>query len=71
MSLPAAYRRLTHSSNKSYTFPFENRKNIVAIALSPDANVLLSIDEGMHYYHCIGTPGLVGGFEQADEDNLS
>ncbi|RDX45204.1 WD40 repeat-like protein [Lentinus brumalis] len=32
-------------NNKSYTFPFENRKNIAAIALSPDANVLLSIDE--------------------------
>jgi hypothetical protein len=33
-------------SNKSYTFPFENRKNIAAIALSPDANVLVSVDEG-------------------------
>ncbi|RPD61329.1 WD40 repeat-like protein [Lentinus tigrinus ALCF2SS1-7] len=32
-------------NNKSYTFPFENRKNIAAIALSPDANVLLSVDE--------------------------
>jgi hypothetical protein len=33
-------------SNKSYTFPFENRKNIAAIALSPDANVLVTVDEG-------------------------
>ncbi|KAJ3005862.1 hypothetical protein NUW54_g4157 [Trametes sanguinea] len=32
-------------NNKSYTFPFENRKNVAAIALSPDANVLLSVDE--------------------------
>ena len=33
-------------SNKSFTFPFENRKNIAAIALSPDGNVLISVDEG-------------------------
>ncbi|KAJ7512782.1 WD40-repeat-containing domain protein [Mycena galericulata] len=32
-------------NNKSFTFPFENRKNISAIALSPDANVLISVDE--------------------------
>ncbi|KDQ23439.1 hypothetical protein PLEOSDRAFT_1114438 [Pleurotus ostreatus PC15] len=32
-------------NNKSFTFPFENRKNIAAIALSPDANVLLSVDQ--------------------------
>ncbi|KAF4584923.1 hypothetical protein EYR40_001749 [Pleurotus pulmonarius] len=32
-------------NNKSFTFSFENRKNIAAIALSPDANVLLSVDE--------------------------
>ncbi|KAI0819421.1 WD40-repeat-containing domain protein [Trametes gibbosa] len=32
-------------NNKSHTFAFENRKNIAAIALSPDANVLLSVDE--------------------------
>ncbi|KAJ3535234.1 hypothetical protein NM688_g7006 [Phlebia brevispora] len=32
-------------NNKSWTFPFENRKNIAAIALSPDANVLISVDE--------------------------
>ncbi|TFK49171.1 WD40 repeat-like protein [Heliocybe sulcata] len=32
-------------NNKSFTFPFENRKNIAAIALSPDSNVLISIDE--------------------------
>jgi hypothetical protein len=34
-------------SNKSYTFPFENRKNIAGIALSPDANVLVTVDEGV------------------------
>jgi hypothetical protein len=34
-------------SNKSYTFPFENRKNIAVIALSPDSNVLISVDEGL------------------------
>lgn len=33
-------------SNKSRTLPFENRKNILSIALSPDGKVLLSIDEG-------------------------
>lgn len=33
-------------SNKSRTFPFENRKNIAVIALSPDSNVLVSVDEG-------------------------
>lgn len=32
-------------NNKSYTLPFENRKNISAIALSPDGNVLISVDE--------------------------
>ncbi|KAI5887131.1 WD40 repeat-like protein [Schizophyllum commune H4-8] len=32
-------------NNKSYTFPFENRKNIATLALSPDGNVLLSIDD--------------------------
>lgn len=34
-------------SNKSRTFPFENRKNITAIALSPDGKVLITVDEGM------------------------
>ncbi|KAK4688689.1 periodic tryptophan protein 2, partial [Tremellales sp. Uapishka_1] len=32
-------------NNKSRTLPFENRKNIACIALSPDGNVLISIDE--------------------------
>lgn len=32
-------------SNKSRTLPFENRKNIACIALSPDGQLLLSIDE--------------------------
>ncbi|WRT69994.1 uncharacterized protein IL334_006987 [Kwoniella shivajii] len=32
-------------NNKSRTLPFENRKNIASIALSPDGNVLISIDE--------------------------
>ncbi|EIN08367.1 WD repeat protein [Punctularia strigosozonata HHB-11173 SS5] len=32
-------------NNKSRTLPFENRKNISAIALSPDSNVLVSVDE--------------------------
>ncbi|KAK6909144.1 hypothetical protein I203_103159 [Kwoniella mangroviensis CBS 8507] len=32
-------------NNKSRTLPFENRKNISSIALSPDGNVLMSIDE--------------------------
>ncbi|CAJ0641939.1 2030_t:CDS:2 [Entrophospora sp. SA101] len=32
-------------NNKSFTFPFENLKNIYRIALSPQATLLLSIDE--------------------------
>ena len=32
-------------SNKSKTFAFENRKNIERIALSPDGNILISVDE--------------------------
>ncbi|CAA7264355.1 unnamed protein product [Cyclocybe aegerita] len=32
-------------NNKSFTFAFENRKNIACIALSPDGNVLISVDE--------------------------
>ncbi|KAF9971759.1 hypothetical protein BGZ73_005212 [Actinomortierella ambigua] len=32
-------------NNKSVTFPYENRKNIQRIALSPNATLLLSVDE--------------------------
>ncbi|KAH7887052.1 quinon protein alcohol dehydrogenase-like superfamily [Phlebopus sp. FC_14] len=32
-------------NNKSRTLPFENRKNIAAITLSPDASLLVSVDE--------------------------
>ncbi|KAF9159335.1 hypothetical protein DFQ26_006631 [Actinomortierella ambigua] len=32
-------------NNKSVTFPYENRKNIHRIALSPNATLLLSVDE--------------------------
>ncbi|ORY92665.1 putative WD repeat protein [Leucosporidium creatinivorum] len=32
-------------NNKSRTLSFENRKNIARVALSPDANTLISIDE--------------------------
>ncbi|GBB93196.1 hypothetical protein RclHR1_02130009 [Rhizophagus clarus] len=32
-------------NNKSLTFPFENKKNIKRIALSPNANLLLTVDE--------------------------
>ncbi|KAJ3732921.1 WD40-repeat-containing domain protein [Lentinula guzmanii] len=32
-------------NNKSLTFAFENRKNIARIALSPDGNNLISVDE--------------------------
>ncbi|KAF5390056.1 hypothetical protein D9757_003791 [Collybiopsis confluens] len=32
-------------NNKSFTFAFENRKNIARIALSSDGNVLISVDE--------------------------
>ena len=40
------YFLFTSLSNKSFRFPFENRKNIAAIALSPDGNVHISVDEG-------------------------
>ncbi|KIK25932.1 hypothetical protein PISMIDRAFT_676441 [Pisolithus microcarpus 441] len=33
-------------NNKSRTLPFQNRKNISRIALSPDASILISVDEG-------------------------
>ena len=42
--------------NTSYTLPFENRKNIAVIALSPDSNVLISVDEGMVYDLCWYSP---------------
>ncbi|KAI0302427.1 WD repeat protein [Multifurca ochricompacta] len=32
-------------NNKSFTFAFQNRKNIAAIALSPDGNILISVDQ--------------------------
>ncbi|CAG8579166.1 16574_t:CDS:2 [Rhizophagus irregularis] len=32
-------------NNKSLTFPFESKKNIKRIALSPNANLLLTVDE--------------------------
>lgn len=35
-------------SNTSVTLPFENRKDISILALSPDSNLLLSIDEEGH-----------------------
>lgn len=38
--------------NKSHTLPFENRKNIAVIALSPDSNVLISVDEGEIHWFC-------------------
>jgi hypothetical protein len=48
LSHACASIQLTHSfySNKSFTFPFQNRKNIAAIALSPNGNILISVDEG-------------------------
>ncbi|KAI9139435.1 putative WD repeat protein [Paraphysoderma sedebokerense] len=36
------------TNNKSFTFPFENRKNISRIALSPNGALLLSVDEDGH-----------------------
>ena len=48
LSHACASIQLTYSfySNKSFTFPFQNRKNIAAIALSPNGNILISVDEG-------------------------
>ena len=36
---------LTSSSNKSYTLPYEHRRNISRLALNPRGNLLLSVDE--------------------------
>ena len=36
-----------HRSEKSSTLPFENRKNIAHLAISPNGLLLLSIDEGL------------------------
>jgi periodic tryptophan protein 2 len=33
-------------TNKSTTFPFENRKNISRMALSPNATLLITVDQG-------------------------
>ena len=48
LSHACASIQLTHTfhSNKSFTFPFQNRKNIATIALSPNGNILISVDEG-------------------------
>jgi periodic tryptophan protein 2 len=48
LSYACANNQLMHSfhSNKSYTFPFQSRKNIAAIALSPNGNILICVDEG-------------------------
>ena len=35
-------------SNRSWTLPFENNKNIVKICLSPDSNTVITVDEGEH-----------------------
>ncbi|KAF8483850.1 WD repeat protein [Russula ochroleuca] len=32
-------------NNKSFTFPFQNRKNIAALALSPNGTILITVDE--------------------------
>ena len=44
-SLPHA-PLLIPRSNKSFTFPFEHRRNIARIALSPQGTLLLTVDEG-------------------------
>ena len=33
-------------SNKSFTFPFENRKNIHRFAVSPNGLLMITVDEG-------------------------
>jgi periodic tryptophan protein 2 len=37
-------------SHKCITLPFENRKNISRLALSPNGHTLLSIDEGTNHH---------------------
>jgi periodic tryptophan protein 2 len=53
--------QLTYSfhSNKSFTFPFQNRKNIAAIALSPNGNILISVDEGESTLCQLSSPPLM------------
>ena len=38
-------------SNKSSTFPFENRKNIYRFAISPDGLLMITVDEGVSVYN--------------------
>jgi len=48
----ASYSALFNlDSNKSVTFPYENRKNIDRIALSPNSTLLISVDEGEDNAH--------------------
>ena len=44
-SVPSSCALLTIHRNKSFTFPFSHRKNIARIGLSPQGNLLLSVDE--------------------------
>lgn len=39
---------IDYCSNKSYTLPYSHRRNISRIALNPQGNLLLSIDEDGH-----------------------
>ena len=55
LNVSKIYNHLFLDSNKSFTFAFENRKNISSIALSRDGNILVSVDEGQSSFIVPGT----------------
>ena len=40
------YVYVTIISNKSWTLPFGNHKNIARICLSPDGRIIITVDDG-------------------------
>ena len=41
--------------NKSWTYPFENRKNISCFAVSPNDLLMISVDEGTASSVCVAS----------------
>lgn len=39
---------ITIISNKSWTLPFGNHKNIARICLSPDGRIIITVDDGKY-----------------------
>ena len=45
-------------SQKTWTYPFENRKNIYRFAVSPDGLTAITVDEGVYVYRVAAQPEL-------------